>query len=811
MDLLKLKATLGLDTSEYDQGIDSAKSKASGIGGALAAAATTGAAALGAAATAVGSLAKQSADAYGQYEQLVGGVNTLFGDSAEKVLEDASNAFTSAGMSMNEYMETSISSAASLINSLGGDQAQAAELMNVSITDMADNVNKMGTTMEAVQNAYRGFARGNFTMLDNLALGFAGTKEGMQELLDKAQEISGVTYDIDSYADIVQAIHVVQMEMGITGATADEAADTIQGSLGAVKAAWNNLVVGFADPNADFGKLIDNVVQTGKAALTNIIPAFKQALVGIGQFVKEIAPVIMAELPGLADELLPELVEAALSLVDSLGDALPGIIQSLVTLIIQYSPQIMEAGVSILAALGQGLIGAIPTLIEYIPDLISGVINAIVNAFNTNDEEVDVTQGILGIFSGLGTVFDAISKKVKQVFPFVKQHVVGAFNAIMTAIKPIIDAFSKYVTSGQALEDVTTLITEGIGILANIIIVCADALAGFIEWITSGSTSSEAFLAIVVGITAAFVAYEVATNAVAAAQLIATTVTNGLAAAQSFLNMVMSANPIGLVVLAIVALVAAFTYAWNNIEGFREFWISAWENIVGAFEIAWDNIINFFTWDIPHAFDAVAEWWNDLWEGFFGTFETIWDSIVLFFTYDIPEAFDDAWEYFTDLIDEAWTWGQDLIDSFVDGILSGIDWVGDAVSDIADEVRSFLGFSEPDKGPLSNFHTFAPDMIDLFTQGINDNLGELEDAATNFAIAVRPDLEGMDMSEMSVTSVKPENETNNDTMMQQMVSLLSVIANKDLVELSPNEDKMFDIIRKKNNEFQNMNGNSAFA
>ena len=190
-------------------GTKAGKSFASKFGSAMGTVGKLAGAGIAAAATGVAALGKQAVSAYADFEQLSGGIETLFGDSANYVMKRAQLAYRTAGMSANEYMETSIDSAAALINSLGGDQAKAAVLMNMSITDMADNVNKMGTTMEAVQNAYRGFSRGNFTMLDNLALGFAGTKEGMQELLDKAQELSGVEYDIGSYADIVNAIHVV--------------------------------------------------------------------------------------------------------------------------------------------------------------------------------------------------------------------------------------------------------------------------------------------------------------------------------------------------------------------------------------------------------------------------------------------------------------------------------------------------------------------------------------------------------------------------------------------------------------------------
>lgn len=336
-DVLDLYAKVKFDSSEYKKGLADAESSFNKVGDAI----KTGlgvltkatAAAVGAGAAAVGKMVSDSVNAYGEYEQLVGGVQTLFGESAQKVLENSEKAFRTAGMSMNEYMETSIQSAASLINSLGGDQAKAAELMDMSITDMSDNVNKMGTTMEAVQNAYRGFSRQNFTMLDNLALGFAGTKEGMQELLDKAQQISGVSYDIESYSDIVQAIHVVQQEMGITGTTAAEAADTIQGSTGSMKAAWENLKVELVKGDGDIGKSIDILVNSALTAFDNIEPKIERALGGMSQFVGKAAPILAEKLPPIIEQIVPPLLTASSTLVYSVGKgiakALPSLLGSI--------------------------------------------------------------------------------------------------------------------------------------------------------------------------------------------------------------------------------------------------------------------------------------------------------------------------------------------------------------------------------------------------------------------------------------------------------------------------------------------------
>lgn len=335
-DVFDLYGKIKLDTSEYSKSLENADKSFSGFGDKIKAGlgiitkATT--AAVGAGAAAVGKIVSDSMQAYGSYEQLVGGVETLFGDSAQTVLANSEKAFATAGMSMNEYMETSIQSAAALINSLEGDQAKAADLMDLSIIDMSDNVNKMGTTMEAVQNAYRGFSRGNFTMLDNLALGFAGTKEGMQELLDKAEQISGIKYDISSYSDIVQAIHVVQQEMGITGTTAAEAADTIQGSAGSMKAALENLKVELVKGDGDIGKSIDILVSSALTAFDNIEPKIERALGGMTQFVGKAAPIITEKLPPIIEQIVPPLLTASSSLVYAVGKgvakALPSLLGS---------------------------------------------------------------------------------------------------------------------------------------------------------------------------------------------------------------------------------------------------------------------------------------------------------------------------------------------------------------------------------------------------------------------------------------------------------------------------------------------------
>lgn len=339
MDLFDLSAKITLDSSEYERGLSQASGKLSGFGAklktGLANVAKVSAAAIGVASAGVAAIVKSSVDAYADYEQLVGGVETLFSNlegtvsAAPEVLANAERAYKTAGLSANEYMETVTSFSAALVSSLDGDYSKAAQISDMAITDMADNANKMGTSMESIQNAYQGFAKQNYTMLDNLKLGYGGTKSEMERLLKDAQKITGVKYDISNLSDVYEAIHVVQTEMGITGTTAKEAAATISGSLGMTKAAWENLVRAFGDKDADLSKYFGELVTSAKTAFKNILPVAEQALSGIVDVIAGIAPVIAEELPKLITDLLPGVVSAATSFVGGIVKAIPQIMQSL--------------------------------------------------------------------------------------------------------------------------------------------------------------------------------------------------------------------------------------------------------------------------------------------------------------------------------------------------------------------------------------------------------------------------------------------------------------------------------------------------
>lgn len=365
----------GEDSEEAGKKFDKVKTAATALGTAAAEAT----AALAAAAVKLGT---EVISAYADYEQLVGGVETLFKDSSGKVMEYATDAYKTAGLSANEYMETVTGFSASLISSLGGDTEKAAEYANMAITDMSDNANKMGSDMASIQNAYSGFAKQNYTMLDNLKLGYGGTREEMQRLLEDAEKLSGVKYDISSYSDIIDAIHVIQTEMDITGTTAKEAEATISGSIGMLKSSFQNLITGLGDADADIDKLCDNVANSFSSVVKNVTPV-----------IKNLAKTVPNALEGILDAiapLLPELLEMGVSLFEALlsgfTSVLPelmntaaSLVTTLVQGIIEALPLVVEAGVELLTALITNLPQIILTIVQALPQIITAVINALVN------------------------------------------------------------------------------------------------------------------------------------------------------------------------------------------------------------------------------------------------------------------------------------------------------------------------------------------------------------------------------------------------------------------------------------------------
>lgn len=591
MDVLDLYAKISLDKSEYDKGLDDASNEsksfgsklAGGLGSAVKTVAKVGAAAVAAGASAAAAITKQAVSSFADYEQLIGGVETLFGaadisieefakqnhikldeagaafeqyqNRAQTVLDNANNAYKTAGLSANEYMETVTSFAASLNASLGDNAWQSANYADMAITDMADNANKMGSSMESIQNAYMGFSKQNYTMLDNLKLGYGGTKEEMERLMRDAEKLEGYkvgSLDMSSFADVVEAIHIVQENLGITGTTAKEASSTISGSLATMKSAWQNTLAAIGEGDmSKISTMIDNLVESAMTFAGNVMPVVQRALEGISQLITELAPEIAAALPDMITTVLPSLLDAGVQIIQSLGEgilnAIPELLPTITEVILQLAqmlvenlPQLIEVGLQVILQLALGIAQALP---ELIPAVVDTVLTIAEYLIDNVDLLIDAAIAlIIGLADGLIEALPKLIEKAPEI--------------VIKLVEAIIR------NAPKILEAATSLI-------------------------------------------------------------------------------------------------------FKLIEG------------------------------IVNLFGKIAE---------------VGGQLV-----------DKVKSGFSQKVQDAKNWGRDIIQNFIDGIKEKWEHLKQTVSNVAQTVKDFLGFSEPEKGPLSNFHTYAPDMMDLFAKGIRDN------------------------------------------------------------------------------------------
>lgn len=459
-----------LDNKGFDKGISKLKSGFSKIGSIAGTALKGVGIAVGAATTAVAGLVTASTNAYAEYEQLVGGVETLFGTrgaktveeyakitgqsikyvsaefemlekAQETVMKNASNAYKTAGLSANEYMDT-VNSLASALNQTSASQLDSADLANQAVIDMSDNANKMGTSMEMIQNAYQGFAKQNYTMLDNLKLGYGGTKTEMQRLLKDAQKISGIKYDISSFADITQAIHVMQESMGIAGTTAKEASETISGSINAMKASWSNLLTAMSRETVDLEgvmtQFIDSVATVGK----NILPVVELAIEGIAEIVEKMLPYVVEKIPVIVNEILPKLLQSGINIINTLlkgiQQNLPSIVNGVIQIIQMFAttfmnmlPQIIQLGMQLIPQLIIGIAQMLPTLI---PQAIECIITIVNGLLDNIDLLIDAAiQLILGLADGLILALPMLIEKIPVIIEKIISALIRNFPKIIKA------------------------------------------------------------------------------------------------------------------------------------------------------------------------------------------------------------------------------------------------------------------------------------------------------------------------------------------------------------------------------------------
>jgi len=447
------------------------------------------------AAVAVGGLVTSAIQSYAEFEQLTGGVETLFKTSSDVVIGYANNAYKTAGLSANQYMTTVTGFSASLLQSLGGDTEKAAQVADMAVTDMADNANKMGTSMEAIQYAYQGFAKQNYTMLDNLKLGYGGTKSEMERLLVDAEKISGIKYDITNLNDVYSAVHVIQTELGITGTTAKEATETISGSMNAAKASWANLLTGIADDNQDFDKLINNFVDSVGIAAKNILPRIETALTGVGQLISGLLPVIVNEIPAIINDVLPSILNSAIQIVMTLLQGITNnlplitaqapmimwalfngiismlpmigsIVQQLIGTFIQgflmYNALILELGITIITALLQGIAQSLPSIITTAMELVTTLTESLIENLPL------ILEAALQILNGL---IDGLIENLPLLIASALSIVGALATGLIVNIPKLVDAALKIINgiAGFLIDNLPMIIQTGVDLLIALV------------------------------------------------------------------------------------------------------------------------------------------------------------------------------------------------------------------------------------------------------------------------------------------------------------------------------------------------------
>ena len=503
MNLFELFVKIGVDDKASAQ-IANISQK---LGNGLRVAAKVGTAAVAAAASGITALTTSAIKNYAEYEQLVGGVETLFKDNADAVQKYALEAYKTAGLSANEYMSTVTSFSASLLQSLGGDTEKAAEYADRAIRDMSDNANKFGSDISMIQNAYQGFSKQNYTMLDNLRLGYGGTKTEMARLVKDAAALTDIQEELGivvnendaSFGNIVNAISVVQKSMGIMGTTSKEAASTIQGSISSMKSAWQNLVVGIADETADSDALINNFVESVVTVGENLVPRIKIALGGVGKLGSYFGTMLRKNAKSIAQygfDFINNLIIGITKNIEELDGSAEEIVDGISEFIEDNFPTLVDSGVGLISAIGTGLSKNAKVIIPKITELISFFATTITNpevlvplAGSAADIMLALAVGVIDsipiLLEAIPTIVDNFVEKSKS--QEYKDKISGAGVELMGHLfentPEILKAIGESLKSlGKGMNEIilNSLGLEGTG---------RDIVAGIVEGMTQGAVS----------------------------------------------------------------------------------------------------------------------------------------------------------------------------------------------------------------------------------------------------------------------------------------------------------------------------------
>lgn len=715
-----LKFDTAIDKSGFKAGIDSLGSIAEAGMKVVKGLALTTTAAVTAAGAAIGALTKSAIEGYADYEQLVGGVETLFGAGGqsledyaasvgktvdgvraeyemlsaaqEEVLANADNAFRTAGMSANDYMETVTSFSAALIQSLGGDTLAAAQKADMAITDMADNINKMGSDAESVENAYKGFAKQNFTMLDNLKLGYGGTKEEMQRLLADAEKISGVKYDISSYADIVDAIHVVQTEMGITGTTAREAASTIQGSMSMASAAWDNFITGMADPESDFdallGNLIDSIVIVGDNLIPRITATVPRLVEGVSELISELAGYI----PDIVQELLPAFMEGAEELVSAVTDILPQLLSivgelvpQLVDSVTTLLPEFAEAGVQVVTGLCDGIVSNIGSISTAALKISGALVDAFIQLAPKLLEAA--FKAVITLAKGITDNVPLIKDAVRELLLELTASAVDNLPELVDAVTGVLTALVEVIgdNSGLFIDSTLQIISVLAGSLISNIGVLVDAATQLVfalsEYIVGNADKmSEVAVELVLEVCAVLI--ENAPKLLAAAVILFGALVDALVTLLGELleTLYGGLSELGDVLAegaekAVKAVVEWFTQLTTDIE---DALISGVSGISDAADKIWQSI--------KDVFSGVGDFFKGVWREAVDNTTDIIGSVVGFF--------DGIWDDIASGATSGINWLISKVENGINYLIGGLNGIGFDLPDIMG--GGHVGFDVPE-------------------------------------------------------------------------------------------------------------------
>lgn len=739
-------------TAGIDGGVKRSSGLLSGLGTVARGVGTVAAAGMTALTGAVTAIGGAALSAYADYEQLVGGVDTLFGSASGQLQAYAADAYKTCGMSANQYMTQATSFAASLVSSCGGDVAKAADYANMAMGDMSDNVNKMGSNMVDVQNAYQGFAKQNYTMLDNLKLGYGGTKEEMERLIadaNKLREAQGKNADltIDSYADVVEAIHTVQENMGITGTTAKEAATTISGSIGMAKAAWENFITGLGRDDVDFSQLTEQLLTSIGAVATNVAPRVAQ----IGEGIMQAFPVVLA---GLGTVLAPIVSEAlatawniAVQALAGIGIHLPEVDASQILSAFQTVADVASTVVGVVRSAFE----AVPGIFETVASAVGGAVSTVISALTPFAEyfAAQMLPAIVSFASGLVSAFAAVWPVLSQfgqtitnigtavmpvlqnafalIMPLISQAislVMQLFSALSPLISQVAAALMPALTAiGTALANLAAAVLPGLAAAVQVVFSVIQMLMPVIQTVLSvvGSIVSVVLTVVSQVIAAVINAAAVVSSVISAVLTVVSALVAGVTA---FIGSILAV--VGGCVSTVSALVAGVVNTVVSLIGsLVSSVLSAISGLVSGVASFFQSIVSTMSSAASSAYSAVTGAFNSMVGAVSGAVGNLM-SVVSGIPGQITGFFAGAGSWLVDS-------GRAIIDGLVSGIQSAIGGALGAVGGAVSQIRAFFPFSPAKTGPFSGhgYTTFSGKaLMEGWAEGIGGGTGSVVSAIT---------------------------------------------------------------------------------